>query len=109
MPTPLYVIIDALDECSAPERTNLLLEIFDLQAKCQTNFLATSRFINSITEKFMDSPCLEIRTSSDDLQNYLGNNMYKLPAFVGRDQDLQHEISSVIVQAVDGMQVPFFV
>jgi hypothetical protein len=72
----LYIIVDALDECGAHERTKLLLKIFDLQARYQANFFATSRFINSILEKFADSTCLEIRTSSDDLQSYLNSNMY---------------------------------
>ncbi|KAL3445273.1 hypothetical protein BJX65DRAFT_153866 [Aspergillus insuetus] len=99
----LYIVIDALDECSAPDRAKLLLQIFDLQSKSQVNFPATSRFISSVTERFLDSPCFGIRTNSGDLQKYLDGSMYKLPAFVGRDQDLQERIKSAIIQAVDGM------
>ena len=101
------IIVDALDECQVSDgcRSKLLSEIFDFQAKCGANVLATSRFIPEIAEKFKGSTSLEIRASDGDVRKYLEGHMSQLPSFVSRNIDLQEEIVSGIVQAVDGMYV----
>jgi Cdc6-like AAA superfamily ATPase len=43
-----FIIIDALDECKASDRLELLSEIFKIQDRTKSNFLATSRFIPDI-------------------------------------------------------------
>ncbi|KAI5865298.1 hypothetical protein GGS23DRAFT_594839 [Durotheca rogersii] len=101
----VFVTVDALDECQAIGgcRAKLLSEIFDLQAKSGVNVFATSRFIPEITEKFEGSLSLEIRASEHDVRRYVDGHISHLPSFVRRSPDLQEEIKSEIIKAVDGM------
>ena len=94
-----------LDECNMSSRlySNLLDTIFNLQALCDVNFLATSRFIPKITERFKEMPTLEIRADKEDVARYLRENLSILPSVVSRRQDLQEEISNPITSSVDGM------
>jgi hypothetical protein len=103
----VFIIVDALDECQASDgcRARFLLEIFNLQAECGVNLFATSRFIPEITEKFDGSISLEIRACNEDIQRYLKDHMSQLPAVVLCSPDLQEEINTEIVKAVDGMYV----
>ncbi|KAI9854336.1 MAG: hypothetical protein M1813_001290 [Trichoglossum hirsutum] len=101
----VFIVIDALDECQVTDgcRSRFLSEIFNLQVKCGASVFATSRFIPEITEKFNGSTSLEIRASNEDVRKYLKGHMSQLPSFVSRNVDLQEEIMTEIVQAVDGM------
>lgn len=101
----VFVVIDALDECDMLNRScsKLLDTMFALQASCNVNLFATSRFIPEITERFQELPTLEIRASKEDVTRYLRDNLSILPSFVSRNQDLQDEISTTITTAVDGM------
>ena len=103
----VFIVIDALDECrlSDGSRTRLLSELFALQANSGANFFATSRFIPEITEKFEGSPSLEIHAREEDVRRYLGSRISNFPAFVQRNADLQEEIKTKIVKAVDGMYI----
>lgn len=103
----VFIVIDALDECQASNgcRSRFLSESFNLQAKSRTSIFATSRFINDITDRFKDDINLEIHASDEDVGRYLDGNMSKLPAFVGRNQDLQNKIKSAVTKAVGGMWV----
>jgi hypothetical protein len=103
----VFILIDALDECrlSDGSRTRLLSELFALQTNCGANLFATSRFIPEITEKFKGSLSLEIRAREEDVQRYLSSRISNFPAFVQRDVDLQEEIKTKVVKAVDGMYV----
>jgi hypothetical protein len=103
----VFIIIDALDECQASHgcREKFLSEIFNLQIKTGANLFATSRFIPEITEKFDEGLRLEIRASNQDVQRYLDGYMSQLPGYVLRSSDLQDEIKTNIIKAVDGMCV----
>jgi Cdc6-like AAA superfamily ATPase len=103
----VFIAIDALDECQVSHacRTKLLLEMFSLQAKCGVNLFVTSRVLPEITEKFNESMRLEIRASNQDVQRYLDGHMSQLPGCVLRSSDLQDEIKTAIIKAVDGMYV----
>jgi hypothetical protein len=100
-----FIIVDALDECqiSNHDCKRFLSEIFILQAKTGANLFATSRFIPEITKEFEGSVSLEIRASNQDVQRYLDGHMLRLPSFVLHRLDLQEEIKTKIVEAVDGM------
>jgi Cdc6-like AAA superfamily ATPase len=104
----VFLVVDALDECriSDGSRNRLLSEIFNLQGKYNINFLATSRHPD-ITVKFEGSPRLEIRASTADVERYLKSRILQLPSFVSRRPEIQHEIISEILRAVDGMYVCF--
>jgi len=102
----VFIVVDALDECQVAEgcRAKFLLEVFNLQTKCGANFFATSRFIPEIIDKFDGSISLEIRARDEDLRSYLDAHMSQLP-IVRRSPDLQEEVMTEIVKAVDGMYV----
>ena len=103
----VFIVIDALDECRTTDgcRTRLLTEIFLAQAKSRANVFATSRFMPEVTEKFEGSISLEIRAGEEDVRRYLEGHMFRLPGFVVRGPELQEEIKTNIVKAVDGMYV----
>jgi hypothetical protein len=102
-----FIIIDALDECQVPDggREKLLSTIFDLQAKAGANLFATSRHIPGILETFQGSILLEVRASYEDVRGYIDGQMSELPHFVKNNPELQEEIKTEIVKAVDGMYV----
>ena len=103
----VFIIMDALDECqtSGGCRTKFLKEIFAIQATGGANIFATSRFLPEVTEMFVGSISLEIRASADDVRRYLSGHISQLPSFVQRSPDLQEEIKTEIIKAVDGMYV----
>jgi hypothetical protein len=106
----VFIFIDALDECRTTDgcQTRLLTEIFLAQANSRANIFATSRFMPEVIEKFEGSISLEIRASEEDVRRYLDSHMFRLPAFVRRNPDLQEEIKIGIVLLVKGMWVPYF-
>ncbi|KAL5331136.1 hypothetical protein ACEPPN_000665 [Leptodophora sp. 'Broadleaf-Isolate-01'] len=77
--------------------------MFDLQTKTRANLFTTSRFIPDITERFNEGLRLEIRASNQDVQRYLDGHLSQLPGCVLRSLDLQDEIKTNIIEAVDGM------
>ncbi|KAH8587995.1 hypothetical protein B0O99DRAFT_601192 [Bisporella sp. PMI_857] len=101
----VFIIVDALDECQVSDgcRTELLSELFDLQAKCQTNLFATSRFLPEVDKTFESSIHLEIRASEQDVQRYLDGHLSSLPKFVRDNSELKNEVKCEIIKAVDGM------
>jgi hypothetical protein len=107
----VFFVIDALDECQVSHNCGkrFLSELFSLQAKCGANLFATSRFIPEVTENFQGSISLEIRASEHDVRRYVDGHMSYLPSFVARTPDLQEEVRTGIVKAVDGMYVVLIV
>jgi len=103
----IFILVDALDECRVNDscRAKLLSQLSQLQTKCGANLFATSRFIPDITERFEQALWLEIRASKQDVERYVKGHIDELPRFVRRDPSLQQEISSEIVEAIDGMYV----
>jgi hypothetical protein len=69
----------------------------------------TSRFIQEVKEKFEESIPLEIRASEQDVRRYVNGHISHLPSFVGRSLDLQEEIKTKSVKAVDGMYMSLHV
>jgi hypothetical protein len=89
-------------------RQRFLSSLFNLQAKCGANLFATSRPISSIEKEFKGNLKLEIRASEEDVRKYLNGHLFRLPGFVARSPELQEEIKTDIVKAVDGMYVVYF-
>lgn len=100
----VFIIVDALDECQVSDgcRQRFISGLFSLQAKCGSNLLVTSRFIPDITERFDQAITLEIHASNEDVQRYIDGQMFRLPGFVIRNQELQ-VVKSKIIQSVQGM------
>jgi hypothetical protein len=107
----IFIVVDALDECRVSDgcRTRFLSEIFNLQARYGASIFATSRFLPEITDKFKEATALEIRASHDDVQIYLDGHIFRLPGFVRRSIELQDEIKTAILKAVDGMYVASYI
>ncbi|TGO25475.1 hypothetical protein BPAE_0079g00220 [Botrytis paeoniae] len=103
----VFIIVDALDECQMTNdcRMQFLTEIFDIQETCQLSFFATSRHIPDIEERFDSSLRLEIRASDKDVERYLDGRISQLPEYVRKSTDLQNEVKTAIIKAVDGMFV----
>ncbi|KAH8650278.1 hypothetical protein BGZ60DRAFT_335142, partial [Tricladium varicosporioides] len=101
----VFLIVDALDECQVSEgcRKRFILGLSNLQEKYGVNIFATSRPILSIEKEFNRSIVLEIRASKEDVRRYLDGYMFRLPGFVTRSLELQEEIKTTIIKAVDGM------
>lgn len=101
----VFIVVDALDECQTSDgcRPKFLSGLFNLQAKCKANLFATSRPIASIEKEFEGNSKLEIRASEEDVRRYLEGHMFRLPEFVARSLELQEEIKTDLVKAVDGM------
>lgn len=101
----VFIVVDALDECQISDgcRQRFLSSLFDLQKKCGANFFATSRPISSIQKEFEGNPMLDIRASEEDVRRYLDSHMFQFLGFVARNLELQEEIRSDIIKAVDGM------
>jgi hypothetical protein len=106
----VFIIVDALDECQTSDgcRQRFLSGLLNLQAKCGVNLFTTSRPIISIEKEFEGNSKLEIRANEGEVRRYLEEHMFRLPGFVVRSLELQEEIKTNIIKAVDGMCVVYF-
>jgi len=103
--TTVYVIVDALDECSNHNlaRDQLITGLRELQAKVDLRLLFTSRPILGITQQFQLDPVLEVRATEEDVRRYVLAQMPRLPKCIHRDEDLKSILQTKISDAVDGM------
>jgi Cdc6-like AAA superfamily ATPase len=99
----VFVVIDALDECTDDACKELLSEIRHLQTQSNTKVMATSRFIATIMQKFKDDINLEIRANDEDVERYLDGQMLHLRSFVMQSRTLPQLIKTNITKAADGM------
>ncbi|KAI9768507.1 MAG: hypothetical protein M1839_004029 [Geoglossum umbratile] len=101
----VYLVVDALDECSDKEgtRSELLNKLYALQSKTDLHLMVTSRFIPEITNEFKSALTLEVRASEADVKQFIKGQMYRLPNCVQRDDALQVVVQEKLVKAVDGM------
>lgn len=99
----IFIVIDALDECSDGCRAGLLSEIFKLQAKTGANIFATSRSIPNISKEFEGSASLQIHANEGDIMTYIDGHMSQLQPCVQDDSGLQEMVKSKISTSVGGM------
>jgi hypothetical protein len=102
----VYIIVDALDECTEQDmRSRLIENLRKLQAKTMTNvrLLFTSRFIHEIMEKFRLDLMLEVRASEEDVKRFVAGQLPRLPSCIRRDDELIRTVQSKIVEAINGM------
>jgi hypothetical protein len=108
----VFIIIDALDECSVSNegRNRFLSAIFDLQTQAQVNIFATSRFILEIMSQFEGCLSKEIRAQDDDILKYVNGRIPQLlRSRISKYPDLQDAVRRGVVNAVDGMYVHYSV
>ncbi|KAL4879893.1 ankyrin repeat-containing domain protein [Aspergillus karnatakaensis] len=101
----LFIVIDALDECSEAEgcRRRILSELFRLQEGTAMHLFFTSRPNPDILESFAGKTHLEIQANKDDIQVYIEGHIEMLPRSVQRSQELQLEIKTTVSDNVAGM------
>lgn len=100
-----FFVVDALDECPVSDGSQHIFieKLLQLQKVTESNLLTTSRPDQSISDCFKGSMFVDIRADDADVAKYLNSEMFRLPACASRNPDLQIEIKSVIIKAVQGM------
>jgi len=103
----VYLILDALDECSYQDGIHswLLVKFRELQKEADLRIMVTSRFLHDIEKEFKSTTRLEIRANDIDVRRFIEGQIYRLPNCVQRDEALQDFVKEKIVEAVDGMLV----
>lgn len=101
----IYIIIDALDECSEKDATRQIVVkgLLSLQCSKRINILVTSRPIPSILCNFELWERLEIRADSEDIHRYLLGQMDRFSKRILAEKDLHAKIINRIIDAADGM------
>lgn len=99
----VYIVVDALDECSSFVRDLLIVNLRTLQAEADVRLFFTSRFNLEITQQFHADPTVEIRASEGDVKCYILAEMPRLPKCIQQDSELQTTTQTKVVEASDGM------
>lgn len=99
----LTIIIDALDECEGPTRSDLLSLIEDLQLKTNVRCLITSRdFHAGVSVQLLRAqPHLEVKASRSDLERYIRSRLKYMRVKV--QPDLREDLVQGVIVAADGM------
>jgi hypothetical protein len=102
----VFVVVDALDECSETIREELIAKIRRLPTNLQ--LMCTSRHLRSIEDYFVDSLQLEIRASDADIAAYIRAHIQcskRLKRHVKGELALGEDIVNTIVDKARGMSV----
>lgn len=100
----VYVIIDALDECSEDSRAELIKHIRTLQPS--VCLLVTSRPYESIGREFVGHALFEIKATTEDVRSSIARRILKgsrLARLVGNDTPLAQYIEKVVVGNAQNM------
>ena len=100
----MYIIVDALDECSDNDNgRNILLQQLS-RLRCGCNILMTSRSSVSISEHFDDYQSIEITAKESDIEKYISGHLSgRLEAHIKRKPELYDEIRSAVIQRAQKM------
>ena len=99
----VFLVIDAIDECSSNVRREFLKSIRELQNQAKVSLLATSRHIEDIDEHFAGCPHLEIRADPTDVEKHLDDHLGNLSTCVQEDNTLWRKVKKCIIDAANGM------
>jgi Cdc6-like AAA superfamily ATPase len=99
----VFLVVDALDECSEQSRRELLSNLRDLQNKTGMKLLAKSRLTVNFRKIFEECAKLEIEANKRDFIAVLDGRVEGLPACVRTDSVLWNKVKEDIAKAVDGM------
>lgn len=106
----VFVVIDALDECSEKNnsRATLLTTLRTLEPTL--NIMATSRFLENIRVEFQPMAQLEISASNKDVEMYVTERISReaqLSRFVEKDMALKKAIVEAVVETAQKMYGSF--
>ena len=101
----VFLVVDALDECSErPDaRAKLTKGILDIQMRTNCQLLCTSRQNREIVNLFDESDTVLVRAHPDDVQIYLQSRIDDLPTLIRGDVSLRASIIARIDEVNDGM------
>ena len=98
----VYIVLDALDECSADERDKFIC----VTQKLPLQLLVTSKHIPDILELFEGVHPLEIRANDNDIESFIQSRIeakWELARLVRNDRTLSEDIVGHITTQADGM------
>lgn len=104
----VYIVIDALDECSDINLADLISQLRHLLEGLNIKLMATSRRIGTIEEEFKafkSADVLEIVANAEDIERFVHGELPRLARCVSRDEGLKRLVISTITGAADGMYV----
>lgn len=102
--TEVFLIIDALDECSEDLRWELLERLETIEP--HVHLLITSRFLDSIDEELKLFSRMEIKAHRADIELFIDHQIKKnrnLRKIVERSQALRRDIKDTIVKTAEHM------
>ena len=101
----ILVVIDALDELQASNgcRAKFLEALSSIQGASNESVFATSRKLPDITKRFETSMSLQIMARDEDVENYIDGQMYRLPDFVQKSEELKGLVKTKIIGSIRGM------
>ncbi|KAI1461059.1 hypothetical protein F4805DRAFT_312587 [Annulohypoxylon moriforme] len=101
----IFVIIDALDECSPETRETLLNTIIELQDRTTVRFMATSRGgLRSIEKRFEMCSTIEIKAMENDVRAFIRDGL-KYIGYLDKQPLLLDSISERVAKAAGPLQV----
>lgn len=104
----VYVVIDALDECSEDDQASLIYELRNLEP--QINLLVTSRFLESITDIFRGQPSLQISAHYGDVEAYIWHRIHnesRLSKQIRKDPAFGAKIVEAVAEKAQSMYGPY--
>lgn len=100
----VYIIIDALDECSKNTRSFLLKYFETLPSNVR--LLVTTRHVDEIARAFHACSRIEIRANDDDLRKYISSRIAgnsRLMDYMRKEPALKEIFCDEIILKADGM------
>ncbi|KAL8724038.1 MAG: hypothetical protein Q9166_008162, partial [cf. Caloplaca sp. 2 TL-2023] len=99
----VYLVVDALDECSEEARNILLAHFKALPPNAR--LLVTTRYIKDITLQFQNGPMMDIRANPIDLERYIRSRIVKnrrLASHVRDHPTLEQDVLDRVTEKADG-------
>ena len=100
----VYLILDALDECSLEVRNPFVQRLKSMRSTAR--MLVTTRPIDNIVQEFTKESPIEIRANPSDLEKYIKSrivNSDRLDRLLREDTMLVAEICNKVIAKADGM------
>jgi hypothetical protein len=101
----VFIVIDALDECSAGAgcRSMLIDAVKKIQDRAKSNVLITTRDLPDITSNFEGILPLRISARDTDIREYLDSQWNRLPIFIRKSVSFESQIRECITRSASGM------
>lgn len=102
----VFLVVDALDECSEEVRWGLIERLKGLQPRLR--LLITSRYLDAIEEELEGFEHDEIKANKADIELFIDAQIQKnrhLRKIIERSPSLRNDMKDAIVQTADEMQV----